>query len=50
VEVLVTEDKIHGSMATIAVKAAADVTPQQIEQKIDDILSRYTVRYQIVFK
>ncbi len=45
VNVQVGEDKLHGSLATVTVKPAAGVSREAIEAKVDDILSRYTVRY-----
>jgi fatty-acyl-CoA synthase len=45
VEVTVGEDKIHGAMATLAIKPAAGVSNDEIEKKVADILARYTVKY-----
>ena len=45
VKVTVGEDKIHGSMATLAIKPATGVSNDEIENKVADILSRYTVKY-----
>jgi len=45
VEVKVAEDKLHGSLATVTVKPAVGVSRQEIENKVDDILGHYTVRY-----
>jgi fatty-acyl-CoA synthase len=45
VEVTVGEDKIHGSMAALTIKPASDVSNDEIEKKVADILARYTVKY-----
>ncbi len=47
VEVIVGEDKVHGSLATITVKAAAGASTKQIQQRVNEILARYTVKYQL---
>ncbi len=47
VEVIVGEDKVHGSLATITVKAAAGASPEQIQKQVSEILARYTVKYQL---
>ncbi len=47
VEVSVSEDKIHGSMATLTIKAASGVSGEQLTAKIDETLARYTVRYSV---
>ena len=45
--VTVAEDKIHGSLATITVKPAAGIDENQIENRIREVLARYTVKYKI---
>ncbi len=45
VEVEVAEDKLYGSMATIKVKPAAGADSGDIENKVNDLLAHYTVRY-----
>jgi fatty-acyl-CoA synthase len=47
VEVKVTEDKIHGCLATIRVKPAPGTSEKEIEEKIDTILARHTIRYRV---
>ena len=49
-EVTVTEDKVHGASAAIAVQAAAGVAAGQIEEKVREILARYTVAYRLDIK
>jgi len=44
-EVAVSEDKIHGSLATVTIKAAPHATEGQIKNKVSEILARYTVKY-----
>jgi fatty-acyl-CoA synthase len=46
-DVTVTEDRIHGSMVAIAVKAAADISHEQIRDRVRDALARYTVKYRL---
>lgn len=50
VEVTVGEDKIHGSLATLTIKAAPQVSANEIKDKVDEILSRYTVKYRVEIK
>jgi fatty-acyl-CoA synthase len=47
IEVSVKEDKIHGSIAEITIKAAQGVSTDGIKQKVEDILTRYTVKYML---
>ncbi len=47
VDVSVTEDKIHGSMVAITIKAAADISHDRIRDKVSDILARFTVKYSL---
>ncbi len=47
IEVSVNEDKIHGSIAEITIKAAQGVSADGIKQKVEDILARYTVKYML---
>ncbi len=50
VEVEVGEDKVHGSIARIRVKAASSVEPETILDRIAEILARYTVRYEVIME
>ncbi|MBW2347414.1 MAG: acyl-CoA synthetase [Deltaproteobacteria bacterium] len=45
--VTVGEDKVHGTLATIRVKPAQGVSASQLEDKVSEILSRYTVAYRL---
>jgi fatty-acyl-CoA synthase len=47
IEVSVHEDKIHGSIAEISIKAAPGVSADEIRQKVEDVLTRYTVKYRL---
>ena len=47
VDVSVTEDKIHGSMAAITIKASPEVSHDQVRAKVSDILARYTTKYRL---
>jgi fatty-acyl-CoA synthase len=47
VEVAVSEDKVHGSLATITLKAASQTSEDQIKEKVDEILARFTVKYKL---
>ena len=46
-EIDVSEDKVHGCLATIRVKPAAGTSQQDIENKVESILARYTIRYRV---
>jgi fatty-acyl-CoA synthase len=48
IEISVSEDKVHGSMAEININAAQGSSVDQIKQKVEDILARYTVKYNLV--
>ena len=48
VTVNVAEDRVHGTKVTIRVKAAPGASPDDIKQRIPEILSRYTVYHEIV--
>ena len=47
VDVMVREDKVHGSLATITIKPASEALAQEIKEKVDEILTRYTIRYHL---
>jgi len=47
INVSVNEDKIHGSIAEIAIKSAPGVNADDIKAKADDILARFTVKYHL---
>ncbi|MFQ5484970.1 MAG: acyl-CoA synthetase [Desulfobacterales bacterium] len=47
VKVTVGEDKIHGSLATLAIKPASRVSEDQIKEKVTEILARYTIKYRL---
>jgi fatty-acyl-CoA synthase len=47
VNVKVAEDKVHGSLATLSIKPAANVSKSMITDKVNEVLGRYTVRYQL---
>ncbi|MFH1953594.1 MAG: acyl-CoA synthetase, partial [Pseudomonadota bacterium] len=47
VEITVREDKVHGSLAIITVRPASGVSAGEIENKVDEILARYTVRFHL---
>lgn len=49
-EVIVTEDKVHGSLATISIVPATGIREETIREKVAEILARYTVRYQVKFE
>jgi len=50
VEVEVGEDKVHGVLATIKIKASAAFEMQEIVDKVRDILASYTVKYRVLFQ
>jgi len=45
--VTVTEDKIHSSMVAVTIKAASDISHDQIRDKIIDNRVRYMVKYRL---
>jgi fatty-acyl-CoA synthase len=47
IEVVVHEDKIHGAIADITIQAAPGVSAEAIEQKVSDIMARYTVKHNL---
>ncbi len=47
VEITVREDKVHGSLAIITVRPASGVSAGEIENKVDEILARYTIRFHL---
>jgi fatty-acyl-CoA synthase len=47
VEVTVGEDKVHGSLANITIQRIPDATVKEIEERVEGILSRYTVAYRL---
>jgi fatty-acyl-CoA synthase len=47
VDVTVAEDKVHGSLATLTIKAAPQVSSEKIKEKVKEILTRYTVKYRL---
>jgi len=46
-EVKVSEDKIQGSLETIIVKPATNVSEDRIAEAVNEILGRYTVKYRL---
>lgn len=49
IDVNVQEDKVHGTMAQIRIKAAEGTDEQQLRSRITELLARYTVRYHLNF-
>jgi fatty-acyl-CoA synthase len=47
VEVAVSEDKVHGSLAAITIQAASQASEEQIKDKVDGLLARFTVKYSL---
>jgi fatty-acyl-CoA synthase len=47
VEVEVSEDKIHGSLAAITIQTGSGATEDQIKDKVDELLARFTVKYSL---
>ncbi len=47
VDISVGEDKIHGTKVTIRIRPSADTSIDEIEKRIADILSRYTIYYEV---
>jgi fatty-acyl-CoA synthase len=49
IEVMVTEDKVHGAMASITISPSPGISEDTIREKVAELLARYIVRYQINF-
>lgn len=49
IDVRVQEDKVHGTIAQIQLKAAAGADEEQLKTRITELLARYTVRYHLKF-
>ena len=47
VVVTVVEDKVHGALARIDIEPGENSSGEAIKKKVGDLLSRYTVRYQL---
>ncbi len=45
IQISVREVTIHGALAVIKIKSTPDVSGDELKQKVDDILARYTVKY-----
>ncbi len=50
VDVAVSENKIHGSLAKITVKSKSGIAVADIEEKIRAALARYTIKFELSFK
>jgi fatty-acyl-CoA synthase len=48
VEVSVGEDKVHGTLVTIRVKAAPGVEAGAIKSRVPELLARYTVKHELI--
>jgi len=49
VDVTVGEDKVHGSLVSIAVKPVAGISTEKISEKVAGLLSRFTVKYRLEY-
>ncbi|MGD9975229.1 MAG: acyl-CoA synthetase [Desulfatirhabdiaceae bacterium] len=49
IDVTVQEDKTHGTLAIITLKPASGMNSSDISRQVDEILARYTIRYQVQF-
>lgn len=49
VQIDVAEDKVHGTSAVIRIRAAQGADVHRIEQRVAELLARYTVHYELVF-
>jgi len=47
IDLIVKEDKIHGTTVYVTARAAAAEDPERIREGIDAILGQYTVRYEV---
>jgi fatty-acyl-CoA synthase len=49
-DVSVGEDKIHGALAVVTIKARHGISVDEINHKVDDILAKYTVKHKLKFQ
>ena len=47
IEIGVREHKVHGTIALVTVKPAQGVAESELRERIDSILGRYTVHYEV---
>jgi len=47
IEVVVNEDKIHGTIAEIKLKATPGVAADLVKQKAEDLLAHYTIKFML---
>jgi fatty-acyl-CoA synthase len=47
--VTVKEDKVHGSIVSITIKTAEGTSVEKVNDRVAEILARYTVKYQLTF-
>ena len=47
IDIVVKEDKVYGSLASITIKPASEALAQEIEVKVEEILTRYTIKYHL---
>jgi fatty-acyl-CoA synthase len=50
VEVKVTEDRLHGTLAILMIRPNPQASRESIEARVKELLARYPVRYQIEIK
>ncbi|MFC1884139.1 acyl-CoA synthetase [Thermodesulfobacteriota bacterium] len=50
IKVTVNEDKVHGALAIIEIKPAPGVSKEDIINKVEELLTLYTVRYDLIIK
>jgi len=48
VQVQVAEDKVHGTLALIRIKAVPGVDQNEVKKRIKEILARYTIHYEVM--
>jgi len=46
-DVIVSEDKLHGTLATISVKSSEASSKEEVKNKVKDVLSRYVIKYEL---
>ena len=47
VSVIASEDTLHGTMAEIEIKLSTSADSREVEEKVTEVLSRYTVKFQL---
>lgn len=50
VRVEVVEDKLHGTLARVSIQPAAGASPDEIRARVNDLLGRFTIKYDLTIE